>query len=351
MKKQKLFQVLIAISFASILVALSFLFAHSQTLKAPKTVVIAVTRVGTLSHAVGTAMFTTMKQTTGVNFGIIPAAKTKARAVLLRTKKADFALSVAMDVFFALQGKEDFADWGPQSVRTAWDGGPSIQGVCTRRDSGIKSLADIRGKKVASYPTYPIIELYMDAVYAYANIKRSEVKLTPVSDFRAGQLALIDGSVDVALMSGLTADAYELESSIHGLRWLEMPAADTEAWARFHAVNPTFYPYRATIIAGTSKDKPAEVWAWNYQLSCYDWTNEDLVYWMAKQIHLNYDAFKDKHANAKLWTLEQSLNSDSWFAPRHNGTIRYYKDIGRWTPAMEKKQKELLLKYPQRNTR
>ena len=83
----------------------------------------------------------------------------------------------------------------------------------------------------------------------------------------------------------------------------------------------------------------------------YDWAEEKLLYWLAKQIHLQYDAYKDTHPFLQEWTIEHALNSDLWTCPWHEGSINYFKDIGRWTPEMESKQQELLTLYPQTMTK
>jgi len=320
----------------------------------PEYVGVAVTGTGTTGYASGMALFSAIEEATGVKFVGTPAAKTAGRALLLRKGIAHFAQNPALDPFFALEGIEDFAVLGPQSYRTLWDCGPIAQGLGTRANSGIKTMADLKGKRVASYPTYPIVQLYMDAILAYANLTWDDVVATPVASFAAGQRAVLEGAADVTVVSGTSGTAYEIEASIHGLHWVPMPnetAEDKAAWARYHELNPCFYPNLEPAAAAASQDNPVHIWGYNYQYTCYDWTDQDLVYWMVKQMHVNYDAFKDKHAYLKKWTVDHCLNSDLWFVPRAEGFINYFKDIGRWTPEMEAKQKELLTKYPQTMTK
>ena len=194
----------------------------------------------------------------------------------------------------------------------------------------------------------------MDAIMAYADLSWDDVVETPVGSYGAGQKAVLEGAADVAVVSGTSGTAYEIESSIHGLYWVPMPnetAEDKAAWARYHELNPTFYPNLESVAAAASKDNPVHIWGYNYQINCYDWSDQDEIYWFVKQLHENYDLFKDKHAYLKKWTLEHSLKSDMWFTPRAEGTIRYYKDIGKWTAGMQAKQNELLDKYPQTMTK
>lgn len=320
----------------------------------PDHVAVVLTGTGTVGYQSGSALMSVFKDKTGVNFSTVPAAKTMGRSNLLRQGKVDFALNPAGDNVFALRGIEEFSKLGPQSVRTLWDGGPIDQGLATRADSGIKTIADIKGKRVATFPTYPMVHLYMQASLAYANLTWDQVKPTPVSSFAAGQRAVIEGAVDVAPVSGQSAAAYELQASVHGIHWIELPnktAADKAAWARFQKILPAFYPNTVTTAAGASKDKPVQIWGYSYQLTCYDWTNQDLVYWFVKQMATSYDVYKGVHAYLKKWTVAHCLNSDLWFVPRPEGFIKYFKEVGRWTPAMEKKQQALLAMYPQKMTK
>jgi len=317
---------------------------------------VAVTFPGTASvgYQSGSAMIGVLKKKTGVRFQFTPATKTMGRFNLLKSKRAHIAWSPSIDQLFALKGQKDFKPWGPQSTRTLWDCGAIDQGLAARADSGIKTVADIKGKRLCSYPTYPQKQADVDAILAYANLTWDDVKAVPVSGFPAGQRAVLEGAVDCCIVSGQAAAAYELEASIHGIHWVEMPnetPEDKAAWGRFQKINPSIYPNRTGTPAGASKEKPVNIYGYSYQVACYDWADQDLIYWFVKQMAENYDAYKNVHAYLKKWTVDWTLKYDKWFVPRAEGFVRYFKEVGKWTPAMEKKNNYLLAKYPQRMTR
>jgi hypothetical protein len=296
-------------------------------------------------------MYSVLQEITGVKMNIIPGAKTAGRAAMLREGTVVLSWFTALDTLVGLRGTEDFEQWGPQSLRVIYLGGFLDQGLAVRANSGIKTLLDLRGKKVAEYPTYPTVQMYMDAVMAFSGLSWDEVEATPISSYAAGQTAIVEGAVDTAVMSGTSATAFELEASIHGIHWLPMPATDTEGWKRYHEVLPVFYPNRSTIVAGASKANPVDIWGYNYHVLCYDWQDEDLVYWLTK-IHVEgYDTYKGAHAYLRKWTLDHALDYNLWYCPWHEGAIRYFKDIGRWTPAMEAKNQENLARWPQTMTK
>jgi TRAP transporter TAXI family solute receptor len=320
----------------------------------PKVIKVGLTSTAGTGYAAGIAMYSVIEKKTGVKFSPTVGGKPADRFLLLYRNKVDFDWMTAAEVFFALQGIEDFAAWPPQSFRVLWDGGGLDQGLGTRAGSGIKTWADLKGKKVAAYATYPAVQLNVTGALAYGGLTWNDVTPIQVGGFASGQKALLAGAVDAAVVSALSGTAFELASSVHGLYWMPMPnvtAEDKAGWARFHEITPVYHPNRQTVVAGASANNPVDIWAYNYQVVCYDSTDENLIYWIVKQMAENRDKYKDSHAYLKKWTLDHALRSDMWFAPRHLGAIKYYKEIGRWTPEMEAKQRELLRKYPQTTTR
>jgi TRAP-type uncharacterized transport system substrate-binding protein len=75
-------------------------------------------------------------------------------------------------------------------------------------------------------------------------------------------------------------------------------------------------------------------------LSTMDSLPEQVAYLITKTVMSHYDDFKLVHEDAKYWTAKESLRHFS--VPFHPGAVRYYKEIGAWTPYYEKIQKGLL---------
>lgn len=291
------------------------------------------------------------KNAPGTKFSIVPGATTINRHNLLKDGTTAIAQYTALDALFALKGIEDFKDIGPQSIRTLYINGGIDQGIATRADTGIMTLQDLRGKRVATYPNYPVVQAYMDAAMAFAGISWSEVKQIPISSYAAGQTAILEGAVDAAVLSGESAAAQDIAASVRGLRWLEMPASDIEGWKRLQAVIPVFYPNKATSSAGSSPSKPVQIWAYNFHFLQYDYQDAGQAYWVTKLMWEAYPDFKDSHAYNAKTSPEHTLEVSQWFVPWHEGSIKYFKDIGVWTPAMEARQQEMLKTYPQTNTK
>ena len=70
--------------------------------------------------------------------------------------------------------------------------------------------------------------------------------------------------------------------------------------------------------------------------------DEDTAYYITKYLHETYPIYAKKHKSLRLdWTIDKNLAVfDDDVVPFHKGSVRYFKEIGRWTPEREKKNEE-----------
>lgn len=340
------------VGFFLLLALSSTVSAQAPGWKPPSLVVIGTTSTKAPGYAISQAMASVITKRSGVQFRVLPGPKTSDRALLLKQGRVNLSICTAVDLFFGLSGIEEFAEMGPQSLRFVWVGGPTTSGLAVKGDSEIKTWDDVRGKRVTSFPGYTVLhKYYVEGLLAFGGLTWDDVVAVPMSGSRAGQEAVLHGNADVGFMITSTAPSHELASSIHGIRWLEVPASDSKGWNRFHAISPMIMPCKVLRGAGIDPEHPAEVMGYDYPIVAYDSLSEDLVYWWVKQIHETYDQWKDTHVLLPGWTIDHALDVDRWYAPYHAGSIRYFKEIGKWTSEHEAKQKKLLAKYPQTMTR
>ncbi|TET44614.1 MAG: hypothetical protein E3J66_00640 [Dehalococcoidia bacterium] len=125
------------------------------------------------------------------------------------------------------------------------------------------------------------------------------------------------------------------------------------AWDAWRKVNPAegipIHLDSPEQCAGASKENPADLFGWPYLVVCYDFYPDDnLVYWLVKQFDETYLLYKDKHPQLAEWNVDTVFKGiDGWIIPWHEGAVKYFKDIGRWTPEAQARQDELLLLWPE----
>lgn len=298
----------------------------------PKTLFITAYDVGSLGYTLSASIGSALMKKYDIKLRLIPAGESIGRLTTLRAGMATFAFC-GDETFFVSEGLYEFAtfEWGPQPVRQVW-APPSIQGVLTAADAGIKTPYDLKGKRVAFVPGASSLNAKIESTLAFANLSWKDVVKVELPGYGAALQAIIDGKCDASI-SGLThAKAYELERSRRGINWLEYPHKDKEGWERMQRITPWLSLVFGTEGPGLSKERPKEMWQYRYPNGAtMAATNPDLVHAFVKALAETYDLYKDAHPEFKQWKPELSGVPPTQ-VPFHEGAIRYFKEVGVWKP-------------------
>jgi TRAP transporter TAXI family solute receptor len=328
--------------------------ASAQTAKKssewkPQALTLLVHSVGGTGHASGTAVASAITDATGVKVSPIPSSKSLERTSILRSKKADIFHDVGASVHDRWYGvmELDSDGYGPQKIRALWVCGPLPIGAMTQKESGIKKVSDIKGKKIAQVPGYDMYNRYLWGVLAFADLTLKDVQIAKFPNYGMAGKSIPQRKADVSAQSTTSAAAYEAAASPGGLHWIPLPVENKAGWARLQEVCPFFFPYKATSGAGIAKENPLETMKQSYVFTAYPWLDDKIAYWFTKQLHVLYDKYKGMNKYMETWTLEESLALGAGVIPFHPGAIKYFKEIGRWTPEHEKWQQERLKKEKQ----
>lgn len=284
----------------------------------------------------------------GTKLRFVNADLIMSQAVAIQTKKAQFWNTHLGSAIRAIYGMEEFAseDWGPQRIRMAWRGGPLYLAMLARESSGMKTVADLKGKKVA---TYPGGEGFISACLASAGLTLNDVTVVPTSAYNDGLRAVLENRADSAFGDPGSTVAQEIASSPGGLVYLSMPHDNKEGWAALQKVNPSLLPMTPPEGWGGTKEAwGVEMLGFPYAEFAYDYVDQNITYGIAKVLAEGYPAYKDKHAQLQYWTLDTALDVLDLPVPLHDGTIAYFKETGKWTSEMQSWQDRQLDRENQR---
>lgn len=356
---------------SAFLVALMILFVGSAFAQKaewtpPRGIVIRTTTPGGTGYSETSAVGAAIKTATGVNVATQPTDSTLGQLLPIKQGDAVATWYTGDEVMYARDGTSMFKEWGPQSLRMLWFGTALPQGFATQKKSGIKTISDIVGRKVARVPDDDSDLMSYDALFAYSaanpdvkDLSWDNVKPVKVSGFAAGQSALLSGAVEVAIMSATSSTAQELAASMSGIRWISLDNSTEggkkgwEAWLNLKPYDVPLYATNETMAAGVrTPEDAAYIFGWPFLVIGYDFYPDDqLAYWLVKTMAETHDLYKDKHPQLRDWTVKNMFNNiNGWMVPIHDGAVRYYKEIGVWSAAAQSKQEALLKLFPT-NTR
>ena len=256
--------------------------------KLPPTITMTAYDTGTSGFNITVALGKMMKEKYGIDARVLPAGNDVARLQPLRAGRATLS-AMGVGAFFAQEGLFEFAskEWGPQPVQITMS---SVDcnglSLAVAADTGVKTVADLKGKRIGFVVGSPALNQNALAVLAFADITAKDVKIVEFASNNAMWKGTINNDVDAVFGSTISGPAKELQTSPRGIFWPAMPFTDKQGWERVRKVGPYFTEHNATCGAGEfSKDKPIQMGAYPYPIySVYASQPEDDVYMLTKAL-------------------------------------------------------------------
>ena len=325
-------------------ILLSGLLAGPASAEIPKTIAWTAYGVNSTGYIQSAAIGNALAKATGVTLRVVPAGNDISRMAPLRQGRVQFS-ATGSGSYLAQEGVLDFADpqWGPQPVRLllmSW-ADTNTGNVATAKDANIRSMADLRGKRVAWVHGAPALNNNMEAFLAFGGLTWNDVKKVEFPGFKESIQGMVDGVSDAAISSTDSGYCYQLESSPRGIFWPETPKSDKAAWARLQKVAPYFAPHKAIAGAGISPEHPQNGASYGYPiLIAYPDVSDELVHWMTKEVIDLYDQYKGAHPGAVGWALDRQVFD--WAIPYHPAAIKFFKEKGVWNDEFQKHNDNLM---------
>ncbi len=303
------------------------------------------TAYGTTSsgYAQAVAIGNMLKKHYGTNLRVIPGKNDISRMAPLRDKKAGYC-ACGIAAYFGQEGVFIFADknWGPQPIRVLMTNiGSFGLSLATAKDANVKTMADMKGKRVSWVQGAPALNWNVAAQLSFAGLTWDDVEKVKVSGFAASFDAIINGQSDAAFSSTVSPSPKKLAASPRGLRWVPVPHNDSEGWKRMSAAAPVYGKVKAKIGSEIDKQNPPHLSNYPYPiLVANDSQDAGEVYAIVKAMVEHYDDYKNAAKGALGWKLANQ--NMQWAMPYHDGAVKYYKEAGTWTAAAQKHQDMLL---------
>lgn len=299
--------------------------------------------LGTTGYNQAVAIGKAMKDHYGTNLRVVPGKNDVSRLMPLVRKRVQFSAN-GVATYFAQEGVFQFADpkWGPLKLRLVMMSfGDSNQALGVAADLGIKTYADLKGKRVPYVRGAPALNVPTEAFLACGGLTWDDVERVDFPGYAAMWTGVVNGQVDAAYANTVSGPTRKLEASPRGLYWPPAPHDDEGCWQRMRKVVPFLTAHMATRGAAISKQNPHEGATYPYPLLiALDDQDAQLVHDVARVINEHYDEFQAADPGGIGWALDRQIFT--WSVPYHAGAVRYFKSIGAWTEAAEKNNQMLL---------
>lgn len=316
---------------STLLASAAVLWAGIATAPQAQVLGFVTTQAGSLTNSIGSAISKVATEKAGIRVTVQVQQSNGLEPVNAGT--AEFGLSNSFDMQFFTAGIEDYAGKGKkENIRIIGRMVPLMAGVMVRKDSDIKTLKELKGKRIgAEYGAQRTIHRIFEAYLANAGLTYDDVQKVPArnvvngaDDFAAGKTAAFTFALGAAKVK-------EVNTAVGGLRTLAIDPSP-EAVARMRKLMPGSYPYRVTPSPRMEEvTEPVDVIGFDLMFFTGKHAPEETIYKITKAVHDNKDGLVAVFAGLntfdpkKLPVAHEGLQF-------HPGAEKFYKEAGMWPP-------------------
>ncbi|GAB6054064.1 TAXI family TRAP transporter solute-binding subunit [Magnetospira thiophila] len=224
----------------------------------------------------------------------------------------------------AWNGEGEWDGKKKENIRAVFSMHPELLYVMTTKDSGIKSIADMKGKTISiGNPGSGQRGMALTVLPMYGIDPDKDIQAEGLQQNEASR-ALIDGKVD-AFFYSVGHGSAAIEEPANSVDAAFVPV-NSDAIKEMVASKP--YYVMSTIPAGMYKgvDTDTETYGVKATVVASAAASDEMVYDFVKTIFSNLDELKKTHAAFKTLNPKEMLMGLS--APLHPGAEKYYKEMG-----------------------
>jgi TRAP transporter TAXI family solute receptor len=202
--------------------------AFAADVKLPKEISWTAYESGSSGYSQSVGIGNMLKKHYGVDLRIIPGKNDVSRMTPLKLGQSKLC-ACGMASYFAQEGVLMFADknWGPQRLYNLFNNnGRNGQQVAVSAVSGVKTPADLKGKRVTFVKGAPALNQNMEAFLAFGGLTWKDVIKVEVPGWGQSVDAVINGQADAVWGSTVSSKYAQLASSPQGLYFPPLPASD-----------------------------------------------------------------------------------------------------------------------------
>ncbi|EBA07777.1 TAXI family TRAP transporter solute-binding subunit [Sagittula stellata] len=281
---------------------------------------------GNLGYSIGSAIASVLS-THDIGAIVQPSGGTSAYLPLVDSGELDFGIANVIESGQAAAGEAGFEGHQLKNLRAVSVLFPFRVGLFVREDSGIETIADLKGKRIAyGFTNQVTLKKVVDAILATGDVKEGDFTPVMVPTVVRGMDDFSAGKADAAFFAIGGSKIAEVEASVGALRFLPVPT-DAEAEKRLKAEIPAAYVAMvepAPDLVGISEPTPSV--AYDYVLLAGAHVPEENVAAVVKVMHEHPDELTAAFARFDAFDPDQMLKDLP--IEYHDGAKKAYEELG-----------------------
>jgi TRAP transporter TAXI family solute receptor len=272
---------------------------------------------GTLNHTTASAVAKVLKEKAGMNVLVQPTAGDNVIIPMVARGEAEIGIANAPEIANATEGGR------LPEVRLIGTAHPLRTAFFVRKDSAMRTIADLKGKKVAlGYSAMRVIDVLSRAMLAAGGMTEKDVQPVLVPNVVRSADDFVSGAADMFFFAFGAPKVREVDATVGGIRVLEI--AET-GMAAARKISPYGYLLDASpgpVFIGV--DKPMKVYSFDNVLLTHAKVPDDMVIKIIDTLEKN---------KAELVAVQPVLREFSaaglykkYDMPYHPGALKYFAE-------------------------
>jgi uncharacterized protein len=321
-----------------------------QAQQLPRSVTVGSNPPGSVFYALASGLAKVVSGATPIEVVVQPHTGTTAFLPLINSGEMDFGINNAVDLALGYQGPARLKIGGRNpspytpNLRLMMRGSPLLVSPLVRKDSPVKTIGDIRGKRfTGEYPAQISGWFNLFAYLSSAGMTWDDVKIVPVPALNEGVDALVQGRADASTHALNSAKVREADAAV-GVRHFSIDCSP-QGEERLRKAVPGYYPRWIKAGGAVAIVEDTCVTAYDIYLVTHKGTSEQAATTILKAIWDNVEKLPPLHPTFNEWTRQRAVDPDVTI-PYHPGAAKFYQERGLWSAKLDETQRRLLAMNP-----
>ena len=296
--------------------------------------------VGSLYYAAGATLAKILSER--VKTTVQPHAGSSIVLSLVDNGEVQLGLASMNEARLAYRGKKPFLPAPKERLLSIMF--PLFGGMIVRNDSPIRTIGDLKGKKLAGEFKAQLTVLHLNgAVLAGAGLTWNDVQVTPVPNIINGSQLLVENRIDSIYFAVGPAKLREIDATIPGgVRFLPI-VGTADGLKKMASHTPgTFARELPKGVSPALKANTLLQGFENYLFASSDMSDATA----GKLVRALHDMETNIQKSAPFFRQfsRKSMAKTNATIPFHKAAVKAYKDLGLWSADLDKVQSTLLAK-------
>ena len=271
---------------------------------------------GTINHTTSSAISKVRKEKGNLTTLVQATAGESVMIAIVGRGEADFAMANAPELGALIASQPDLRVIGPvYTLKT---------GFWVRKDSGMKMVSDLKGKRVTmGYSAMRALDPMSRAILAAGGLSEKDIKPVLVPNVMRSADDFLAGAADMFMFAFGAPKVREVDVTVGGTRFLEID--DKPGMDEARKISP--FGYLSDIAPGpifVGVDKPMKTYTIDNILFTHAKVSDDVVYKLIETMENNKADMIAVAPNLREFAAS-NLYKDYKFAI-HPGALKYFKD-------------------------